>query len=232
MIDFTVSAQRRRDLLALFPGIAEDETLLSSRVLEDIADPRIRGKRRLVGGGGVMFLSGDEIDFGRPGVLFSHAAGQAHSLKLITILCIRPVCGTCRPGRRLQERPRLRRHSARPHAFLRILHNIGSLRRRMIKMLHRQSPPHALCLNIGNHRSASAALRKESPGFLRISDRRGQADPARIDSCHPAEPLDQAHALPAPVAPQQRMNLIDHNISKIAEQFRHLGMLVHQQRLQ
>ena len=99
-------------------------------------------------------------------------------------------------------------------------------------MFHGQSPPHTLCLNIRDDSAPSGAGSQKPSGLLRIAYGRGETDPAGIRPGQSAQPLDQAHALPAAVSAKKRVDLIDHHIAKIPEQLRNFTVLVHQKRLQ
>ena len=99
-------------------------------------------------------------------------------------------------------------------------------------MLHRQAPDFLSAVKPWNDSPAPASGSEEPAGFLRVSDGRRQTDPPGCAPCQSAEAFDQAEGLPAPVSPQEGMDLIDHNEAEIPEQGWDLHMFVDHQRFQ
>ena len=86
------------------------------------------------------------------------------------------------------------------------------------KMLHRKPPDLFARIKAGNDSGSAAAGCKKLSRRLRISDSRGKSDPSGIASGQSAHALDQAESLHSPVAPQQRMDLVDHDKPKVMKE--------------
>ena len=99
-------------------------------------------------------------------------------------------------------------------------------------MLHGKAPAQTLCLNPRNHAAPPRSARKKAAGRFRISDGCREADPAGHYLRHPAQALDQAQGLAAPVSPEQGMDLIDHNKPEVSEKIRNLPVLSQKQSFQ
>ena len=68
--------------------------------------------------------------------------------------------------------------------------------------------------------------------MLRVADGGRKTDATGVDARHAREPLDEAERLPAAVAAQKGMDLVDHHEAEVAEEPGHGRMLVHEERLE
>ena len=101
-----------------------------------------------------------------------------------------------------------------------------------VEMLHAQPPFAALGVDFRDDGLPPRPQRQEFAGSLRVTDGGGQSDTPGIDSRNPGQPLDEAQRLPAPVAPEQGMHLVNDHKPQVAEQLCNGRVLVQKQRFQ
>ena len=99
-------------------------------------------------------------------------------------------------------------------------------------MLHRKPPPAPLRLDLRDQGLSPGAEGEERARPLGVADRGGEADAPRVHAREAREPLDQAEGLPAAVAAQEGVHLVDHDKAQIVKQPWDRRVLVQQQRLE
>ena len=178
-----VLPQRRCDAFRLLTGVAEDEALPAARVFKDISDAGIRA-----GGRGV----------GRLSVCRKRKRGQYGSV------CFFGFAGKAAVGSRCFGADCIcvkdRGSATVPRRCLVPALCGGSVG---VEVFHRQPPGPPGRGQLWDHDAAPGTGSEKSPCGLRISDRRGQADPARAHACHAREAFDEAQRLQAAVAAHQ-----------------------------
>ena len=108
----------------------------------------------------------------------------------------------------------------------------GGLRARDVEVLHRESPHPAWLLEARDDAAAPRAAGEKGSGALRIADGGGKADAPGVHARHAREPLDKAERLPAAVAAQERVNLVDDDKAQVMEQARDGHVLMHEECLE
>ena len=101
-----------------------------------------------------------------------------------------------------------------------------------VEMLHAQPPFAALGVDFRDDGLPPRPQRQEFAGSLRVTDGGRQSDTPGIDSRNSGQPLDEAQRLPAPVAPQEGMHLVNDHKPQVAEQLCNGRVLVQKQRFQ
>ncbi len=109
---------------------------------------------------------------------------------------------------------------------------LACLRPAYVEVLHREPPGLAFVLHLRDHRTPTRPGGKEPAGELGVADGRRKPDAPGVDAGKPPQALDEAQRLPAAVAPQQRVHLVDDDEPKVAEEPADRGVLVEQQRLE
>ena len=178
-----VLPQRRCDAFRLLAGVAEDEALPAARVLKDISDAGIRAGGRSIGRLSVR-RKRKRGQYGS--VCFFGFTGKA----AVGSRCFGADC-ICVKDRRSATVPR--------RCFIPALCG-GSVG---VEVFHRQAPGPARCGQLRDHDAAPGPGSEKTSRGLRISDRRGEADPARAHARHAGEALDEAQRLQAAVAAHQ-----------------------------
>ena len=107
-----------------------------------------------------------------------------------------------------------------------------SLGRLVVKMLHAQPPDFFSAADFRDDGSPAAAGSKKLPRGFGIAYGCGQADPPGTAAGQGAHALDQAESLEAPVRPHERVDLIDDDETKVAEEGGDFHMLVDHQGFQ
>mgnify|MGYP003372519563 CR=1 FL=1 len=87
-------------------------------------------------------------------------------------------------------------------------------------MLHREIPYALGLLNARNHPPAARACGQECADGVWVADRGGKPDAARVDARDATEAFDERNRLAATVSAQKRVDLVDYNEAKVAEQMR------------
>ena len=109
------------------------------------------------------------------------------------------------------------------------LHRLGAAHK---EMLHGETPGAPLLLDLRDDAAPACTARENLARELGVADGSRQADAAGVDARHAREALDAAQRLPAAVAAQKRMHLVDHHKTQVAEKPGHSRMLVHEQRFE
>ena len=109
---------------------------------------------------------------------------------------------------------------------------IGGLRSLDVEVFHRQPPADAPAFDPGNHGGPAGSGGEKLSGAFRVADGGGEADAPRLHARYSRQALYEAEALAAAVLAQQRVDLVDHDVTEVAEELGHHGVAAHEQRLE
>ena len=205
-----VLPERGADRFRLLPGVCEHKTLVAARVLEDVCEPRISVYGSGIGGGllrrllrvgerpfrcdvlHALIWGGNVLLPGKP-----HrdlVSGRLRVLRGVAPEDVGPAFG--RLGTRRVE----------------VLH--GS---RRVEVLHGYAPALLWALELWDDAAASGAGAQVPSGPNGIANGGGEPYASGIHAGEPAQPLDAAEALVSAVPAQQRVDLVYHDVAKVAE---------------
>ena len=196
-----VLPKRGADRLRLLPGVREHEALVAARVLEDVCEPRVSVYGGGIGGGLLRRLLRVGKRSFRCDVL--HALLWGGNVLL--------------PGKP---------HRDLVSGRLRVLGGVapedvgpafGRLGTRRVEVLHGYAPALLWALELWDDAAASGAGAQVPSGPNGVADGGGEPYASGIHAGEPAQPLDAAEALVSAVPAQQRVDLVYHDVAKVAE---------------